>query len=102
MRERAFGRDFCCHFAFLLESLRTHHHPSSCCYCPGFDNATGNSKYLYTSVVSPDFISNNLDVKCDNYLKGDFNYNMEQLVTKKEERGGDGMGFDRSPPMGIF
>ena len=71
---------------------------------PEFVNESGTvvSKYLFTSRVSRDFLTNNIDVKCDNYINGDYNYNMEQLVTKKEERSADGMAFDATPPLGYF
>ena len=72
-----------------------------CVHSPGTDT-TGQTKYLFTSVVSADFLTNNIDVKCDNYVQGDYNYNMEQLVTKKEERGADGMSWDDAPPRGFF
>jgi len=58
---------------------------------------------LYKAAMDPGLLRTNTEVYCENYLDGDFNYDMQQLVTKVEERTHDGASvFDSTPPAGFF
>ena len=37
---------------------------------------------LYKAAMDPGLLRTNTEVYCENYLDGDFNYDMQQLVTK--------------------
>lgn len=66
-------------------------------------NPTSPTQELYTSVVEPSLLDSNKEVYCENYLDADFNFNMQELVTKNEERSADGhSAFDATMPAGFF
>lgn len=48
------------------------------------------------------FLDSNKLVYCDNYKDDDFNYNIQQLITKVEERSADGKAYDATMPRGFF
>mmetsp|Transcript_34975 Transcript_34975/g.45102 ORF Transcript_34975/g.45102 Transcript_34975/m.45102 type:complete len:277 (+) Transcript_34975:477-1307(+) len=56
----------------------------------------------YKTVVDSTYLDSNKEVYCDNYKTGDFNFDLEQLITKREERSADGSAYDATPPLGFF
>jgi hypothetical protein len=65
-----------------------------------FDRYASQDKYK--TAVDTNLLTANKEVFCDDKINGDFNYDIQELITKVEERAADGSAYDSTPPLGYF